>query len=64
MSREALGFGAVKTGRVLYALVRDMAAASRIVKVPQRCIFSRGFDRAQTLLEQALKENPFGDPRS
>jgi len=60
MSREALGSGALRTGRALYALVRDMAAASRIVKNASALhIVARNFDRAQTLLEHALKERPF-----
>ena len=50
----------IKTGKVLYALVRDMAAASRIAKrAGALSITVRNFDRAQTLLEHARKERPF-----
>jgi len=59
MSREALMFGGGKAGRVLYALVRDMVAASRIVKSAGPLhVIARNFDRAQTLLDHAVKENP------
>lgn len=60
MSREALMCGGKRAGGVLYALVRDMVAASRIVKSTGMLhIVARNFDRAQTLLEHAKKEKPF-----
>lgn len=60
MSREALIYGRAAAGKVLYALVRDMATASRIVKNANALhIMARNFDRAQTLVEHAAKEKPY-----
>ncbi len=59
MDREVLGRGPVKARRGLYALVRDMAAASRIVKSAGALhVAAQNFDRAQTLLDHARKEKP------
>ena len=60
MNREALvAYGVGKPGRVLYALVRDMAAASRIAKSAGALhVAARNFDRARTLLDHAMKEKP------
>ena len=60
MSKSALGLGAVKTRRSVFALVADMAAATQIVKCATGLhIGVRNFDRAEKLIEQAAKERPF-----
>ncbi|HNX69098.1 MAG TPA: hypothetical protein PLL75_06665 [Candidatus Omnitrophota bacterium] len=60
MRRDALGFGAVKAGKKVYALVRDMVEAARIVKCAGALhVQVRNFDRAGMLLQQAHQESPF-----
>ena len=60
MSRDTLGFGAVKTKRGVFALVADMATATQIVKCAAGLhIGVRNFDSAQKLVAQAVLERPF-----
>jgi DNA-binding NtrC family response regulator len=60
MSRDALGFGAVKTRRSVFALVADMAAATQIVKCAAGLhVGVRNFDSAEKLVGQAAIERPF-----
>lgn len=48
-----------KKGRSLFALVRDLAMASRIVKSASALHLTvRNFDRAAKLLQEALREKP------
>ena len=55
MSRDALGLGAVKTHRGVFALVGDMAAATQIVKCAASLhIGIRNFDRAERLVAQEV----------
>jgi hypothetical protein len=60
MSRDALGFGAVKTRRSVFALVADMKAATQIVKCAAGLhVGVRNFDNAEKLVAQAAIERPF-----
>jgi len=60
MSRDALGFGVVRTHRSVFSLVRDMTAATQIVKAAAGLHISvRNFDRAERFLAQAVSEPPF-----
>jgi DNA-binding NtrC family response regulator len=60
MSRDALGFGAVKTKRSVFALVADMAAATQIAKCAAGLhVGVRNFDSAEKLVGQAAIERPF-----
>lgn len=60
MSRDALGFGAVKTHRSVFALVSDMATATQIVKCAAGLhIGVRNFDSAEKLIAHAAIERPF-----
>ena len=60
MSREALGFGAVKTHRSVFALVGDMTAATQIAKAAVGLhVGVRNFDKAERLVAQAVSERPF-----
>jgi len=60
MSRDALGFGAIKTHRNIFALVADMATATQIVKCAAGLhVGVRNFDSAERLVTQAACEPPF-----
>jgi len=60
MSQDALGFGAVKAKRSVYALVQDMATAVQIVKAGAGLhVGVRNFDRSEKLVEEALGNRPF-----
>ena len=60
MNRDALGYGALKAQRGVFALVADMVAATQIVKCAARFhIGVRNFDSAHKLAEQAAIERPF-----
>lgn len=60
MDRSALGLGAVKARRSVFALVADMAAATLIVKCADRLhVGVRNFDSAEKLVAQAAVERPF-----
>ena len=60
MDCEALGWGALKTRRGVFALVADMAAATQIVKCAAGLhIGVRNFDSAEKLAAQAAIERPF-----
>ncbi|MBU9889489.1 MAG: hypothetical protein KTQ49_06445 [Candidatus Omnitrophica bacterium] len=60
MDRESFVCAKAGAGKVLFALVRDMAMASRVVKNAKALhITARNFDRAQTLLEHASRERPY-----
>ena len=60
MSRDALGWGAIKTQRSVFALVADMAAATQIAKCAASLhIGIRNFDSAEKLVAQAATERPF-----
>ena len=60
MNRDALGLGATKTRRGVFALVADMAAATQIVKCATGLhIGVRNFDSAEKLVVQAALERPF-----
>ena len=60
MSRDALGFGAIKTHRFVFALVGDMTAATQIAKCAASLhVGARNFDRAEKLLAQVGIERPF-----
>ena len=60
MSQVALGLGAIKTRRSVFALVVDMVAATQIVKCAAGLhIGVRNFDSAERLVAQASIERPF-----
>ena len=60
MSNGALGLGAVKARRGVFALVADMATATQIVKCAAGLhIGVRNFDNAEKLVAQAAIERPF-----
>ncbi len=60
MDHEALGSGAVKARRSVFALVADMGAATQIVKCAAGLhIGVRNFDKAEKLVAQAAVERPF-----
>ncbi len=60
MSQSALGLGAIKTRRGVFALVADMAAATQIVKCATGLhVGVRNFDKAEKLVAQAAIEKPF-----
>lgn len=60
MSRDALGFGAIKTHQGVFALVGDMAAATQIAKCAAGLhVAVRNFDKAERLVTQAKHERPF-----
>ncbi len=60
MSRDALGSGAMKARRGVFALVADMAAATQIVKCAAGLhVGARNFDSAEKLVAQAVLERPF-----
>jgi ribosomal protein S2 len=60
MSQDALGLGAVKPRRGVFALVGDMATATQIVKCAAGLhIGVRNFDRAEKLIAEAVIQRPF-----
>ncbi len=60
MSRDALGFGVLKTKRSVFALVADMAAATQIAKCAAGLhVGIRNFDSDEKLVMQAMIERPF-----
>ncbi|OGX14029.1 MAG: hypothetical protein A2351_03945 [Omnitrophica bacterium RIFOXYB12_FULL_50_7] len=60
MSRDALDLGAIKTRRNVFALVADMATATRIVKCAAGLhVGVKNYDSAQKLVAQAAIERPF-----
>jgi len=60
MDRGGLSSGAIKTGRSVFALVADMAAATQIVKCAAGLhVGVRNFDNAEKLTAQAARERPF-----
>jgi len=60
MSRDALGFGTVKTHQSVFALVGDMTAATQIAKCAGGLhVGVRNFDRAERLVAYAKSERPF-----
>ncbi|MFA5160104.1 MAG: hypothetical protein WC484_06325 [Candidatus Omnitrophota bacterium] len=60
MSRDTLGLGVVKTRRSVFALVADIAAATRIAKCAAGLhIGAKNFDNTERLVTQAAIERPF-----
>ena len=60
MSQDALGCGALKTKRSVFALVADMVTATQIVKCAAGLhVGVRNFDNAEKLVAQAAIERPF-----
>lgn len=60
MDRTALGLGAVKAHRGIFALVADMATATRIVKCAAALhVGVRNFDSTEKLIAQAVSDRPF-----
>jgi len=60
VSRDALGLGAIRTPRSVFALVADMATAMQIVKCAAGLhVGVRNFDSAEKLVAQAAAEKPF-----
>ena len=60
MSQGALGLGAIKARRGVFALVADMATATQIVKCAAGLhVGVRNFDSAEKLVGQAASERPF-----
>ena len=60
MGHEGLGSGAAKTRRGVFALVKDMAAATQIVKCAAGLhIGVKNFDSPEKLVKQAVAERPF-----
>ena len=60
MSHDTPGLEAIKTRRSVFALVADMAAATRIAKCAAGLhVGVRNFDSAQKLVARAATERPF-----
>ena len=60
MNQGALGLGAVKTRRGIFALVADMATATQIVKCAAGLhVGVKNFDSAEKLVAQVAIEKPF-----
>lgn len=60
MNARDLDHGLVRTGSVVYGLVRDMTVAAQIVKCSGRFgLLARNFDKAEKVIDNARTEKPF-----